>query len=165
MANEQIDAFLKAAEPEPPPAPEPEPAAAAPEPPEKPTAPQPEPDAGPEVPEGEVIPRGAYEAERRRRQDWKERAARAEAERDALNRQLEEAKRAPAPAPSQQQAPLPPLDPQQDPQGFVQRVQSVMLNERLNNSEMFLREKLGPEKVDEYVTEFKQAAEADPALY
>ena len=85
-------------------------------------------------------------------------------------RQLEEAKKAPPPAPQQpppQMQPLP--DPQQDPVGFARgfaiQQQQMLLNERLNMSEMMLREKLGPDKVDEYVNEFKQHAERDPTLF
>ena len=85
-------------------------------------------------------------------------------------RQLEEAKKAPPPQPQQpppQMQPLP--DPQQDPVGFARgfaiQQQQMLLNERLNNSEMMLREKLGPDKVDEYVNEFKQHAERDPTLF
>jgi len=169
MPKEEIDAFLGAT-PAAEPAPAPTPAAAPPEAPpaaDKATEAKPPPDDAepPEALDGEpVIPRRAYEDERRKRQDWKEKAARAEGELAELRRQMEEAKR-PQPAPPQQMPAMPPIDPSQDPQGFVQRVQSVMLNERLNNSEMFLREKIGPEKTEEYVAEFKQAAERDPTLY
>ena len=45
------------------------------------------------------------------------------------------------------------------------RMQQVLLNERLNNSEMMLREKLGPEKVDQYVQEFKEFARRDQTLF
>ena len=110
-----------------------------------------------------VIPRRAYEDERRKRQDWKEKAARLEGELAAMKRQQEEAQRVasqPQPMP-----PLAPIDPAQDPQGFTIRLQQVLLNERLNNSEMMLREKLGPEKVDEYVAEFKQLAQRDQTLF
>ena len=84
-----------------------------------------------------------------------------EGELAAVRRQQEEAAR---PQP-QQMPPLAPIDPSQDPQGFTNRLQQVLLNERLNNSEMMLREKLGPEKVDEYVAEFKQLAQRDQTLF
>ena len=41
-----------------------------------------------------------------------------------------------------------------DPQGFLQRVQNVMLNERLNNSEQMLRREVGAEKVDAAIEDF-----------
>lgn len=133
---------------------------------------EPDDDAEPPAPRpGEaVIPRHALEDERRKRNDWKERAVKAETQHQELMRQLEEAKKAPPPAPQQpppQMQPLP--DPQQDPVGFARgfaiQQQQMLLNERLNMSEMMLREKLGPDKVDEYVNEFKQHAERDPTLF
>ena len=144
-------------------APEPKADAKAPAEPKAATA-TPEPDdAEPPQPlDGEpVIPRRAYEDERRKRQDWKEKAARLEGELAAVRRQQEEAQR----QPPQQMPPLAPIDPSQDPGGFTIRLQQVLLNERLNNSEMMLREKLGPEKVDEYVNEFKHLAQRDQTLF
>jgi hypothetical protein len=61
--------------------------------------------------------------------------------------------------------PLAPIDPSQDPTGFTVRIQQVMLNERLNNSEMLLRDKIGDDKVTEYVQEFQQLAQRDPTLF
>jgi len=178
-ANEQIDAFLKGGAPEAAETPASEPAAdsaaAAPEAPAPAVTPAPataEDDTDPPEPrEGEpIIPRSAYEAERKRRQDWKEKAARAEGELAELRRQMEEARRpqpAPAQQPQYQQRPMP--DPNTDLQGYLvaleQRNEARALNMQLNTSEMFLREKIGPEKVNEYVSEFKRAAEADPSLY
>jgi len=180
-ANEQLEAFLAEAMPT-------EAAPAAPEAPQ--TAPTPEPaptpapeakapqakpeddDADPPAPiEGEaVVPRRALEAERHKRQDWKEKASRAEGELAELRRQLEAAK-APPPAPPQQPMAtfLPQLpDPNVDPIGYIQQVttrqQHAMLNERLNFSEMMVREKIGTEKLDGYVTDFKRAMETDPTL-
>jgi len=49
--------------------------------------------------------------------------------------------------------------------GFTVRIQQVMLNERLNNSEMLLRDKIGDDKVTEYVQEFQQLAQRDPTLF
>ena len=170
MANE-LDSFLASeaqaatAEPAPPAAPEAPPAAPASDPAPKAAAEPKAPDDDAEPPQpldGEpVIPRRAYEDERRKRQDWKEKAARLEGELAAMKRQQEEAAR-PQPQPM---PPLAPIDPAQDPQGFTNRLQQVLLNERLNNSEMMLREKLGPEKVDEYVNEFKQLAARDQTLF
>ena len=180
-ANEQLAAFLAEATPT-------DAAPAAPEAPQ--TAPTPEPtptpaveakapqakpeddDADPPAPiEGEaVVPRRALEAERRTRKDWKEKASRYEGENAELRRQLEAAKAPPQPAPQQQPVPtLPQLpDPNVDPIGYIQQVttrqQHAMLNERLNFSEMMVRDKIGTEKLDGYVTDFKRAMETDPTL-
>jgi len=184
--NEQLESFLAsesapapAAEPAPPAAPEATPAAATPkpeakaEPASKATTAKPDAEEDtdpPEALEGEpVIPRRAYEDERRKRQDWKERAARLEGELAAYRKQQEEAQRRaaapPQPAPTYQ----PPPDPAVDPRGFaqhlVQQQQAALLNERLNNSEMMLREKIGDQKLSEYVEEFRGMAEADPTLF
>ena len=176
MANDQLESFLSseaqaagaqptspAATEAPPAAPEPKADAKAPAEPQAATATPELDDAEPPQPlDGEpVIPRRAYEDERRKRQDWKEKAARLEGELAAMKRQQEEAQR-PQPQPM---PPLAPIDPAQDPQGFTMRLQQVLLNERLNNSEMMLREKLGPERVDEYVAEFKQLAARDQTLF
>jgi hypothetical protein len=173
--NEQLDSFLaseaQAATVEPTPREAPEPRQEAPEPkadakpaPESKAAEKPqEDDAEPPQPlDGEpVIPRRAYEDERRKRQDWKERAARLEGELTAIRRQQEEA-RQPQP---EQMPPLQPIDPAQDPVGFTARLQQVLLNERLNNSEERIREKIGDEKLNEYVNEFKQLAQRDQTLF
>jgi hypothetical protein len=177
MANEQLDSFLaseaQAATAEPTPREAPEPRQEAPEPkaeakpaPESKAAEKPpEDDAEPPQPlDGEpVIPRRAYEDERRKRQDWKEKAARLEGELAAYKRQQEEAQqRASQP---EQMPPLQPIDPAQDPVGFTARLQQVLLNERLNNSEERIREKIGDEKLNEYVNEFKQLAQRDQTLF
>jgi hypothetical protein len=182
MANEQLEGFLasevaSAAEPAPPAAPEPPPEAAAPkpeakaEPAPKAAAAKSEPDDDgppPKALEGEdVIPLRAYEDERRKRNDWKEKAARLEGELAAYKRQQEDAqRRAAAPPPQPQQ---PPPDPATNPQGWAQHVvqqqQAALLNERLNNSEMMLADKIGAEKLSEYVQEFRGLAEADPTLF
>ena len=47
----------------------------------------------------------------------------------------------------------------------MQQQAATLLNERLNNSEMMLREKIGDEKLGEYVEEFRQMAQADPTLF
>jgi hypothetical protein len=80
-----------------------------------------------------------------------------------LAKQLEEIKK--APPPQVQREPMAPIDPAQDPQGFVARIQSVMLNERLNTSELLLRKELGSDKVDAAIADFKQAADTDQTLY
>jgi len=157
MANEQVDAFLKGesepapaetppveAEPIPQPAPEP--------------APQPENDDDEPLPvaaEGEpAVPRRALEDERHKRQNYAVQAAKFEAERDMLAKQLEEIKKAPPPPPAEPRAPI---DPSKDPH-------AALLNERLNISEMLARDKLGDDKVDLAVREFETASKADPTL-
>ena len=49
---------------------------------------------GEPAPHEAIVPRSAYQKERERRQNWVERAGRAEAERDALAKQLEDAAKA-----------------------------------------------------------------------
>jgi hypothetical protein len=184
MANQELESFLKgetatvteappeapqaAAEP---PAPKPE---AKPEPAAKADKAKPEADEDtdpPEPLEGEpVIPRRAYEDERRKRQDWKARAVQAETRHQESQRQLEEAtRRATAPPPQPQAPPQPPPDPVTDPRGYAQYVEQREaqreLNARLNNSEMYIRDKVGDEKLSEYVNEFRQLANADPTLF
>ena len=134
--------------------------------------PEPEDEADPpEALEGEqVIPRRAYEDERRKRQDWKARAVEAETKHKELQRQFEDAqRRATAPPPQPQAPPQPPPDPATNPRGFAQHVvqqqQAALLNERLNNCEMMLADKIGAEKLYEYVSEFRNLANADPTLF
>jgi len=177
MANEQLDSFLasetQAATPEPAPREAPEPRQEAPEPKAEATRP-PEPKAAEKPPEDDdepserldhdgksYIPQQVLERERKRRQDWKEKAARLEGELAAYKAQQEQA-RQPQP---EQMPPLAPIDPAQDPVGFTARLQQVLLNERLNNSEERLREKIGDEKLNEYVNEFKQLAQRDQTLF
>jgi hypothetical protein len=133
--------------------------------PAKPAAtPDPDDDAEPGDPEpGQpIVPRTAYEKERQRRQNWVERASRAEAERDALAKQLEDAKKGPPPPPPQ---PLPPIDPATDPEGYTRRMRGVVLNERLNTSEMMAMDKHGKEKIDAETEYFKKRGEAEPRLW
>jgi hypothetical protein len=119
-----------------------------------------------------TVPLAALEGERKARQDWKEKASRAEGELAELRRQLEEAKRPPTPVPQQQQAPAPQMlplpDPNVDPVGYVTafaaRQQVAMFNERLNNSEMMMREKMPAAELDAYVADFKRELERDPSL-
>jgi hypothetical protein len=171
--NAQLEAFLSGApEPEPqqaPPAtPESTPPAEPPKGPPEPPVVEPDDDGDPPEPSpGEpVVPRRALEDERHKRQNYVAQAAKFEAERDMLAKQLEELKRAP---PQQAQQPAQPqyqpIDPAQDPAGYHARIQGVLLNERLNMSEMMLRKELGAEKVDAAIAEFKQHAAADPRLY
>jgi len=189
MANEQLEQFLAsesapapAAEPAAPAAPEAPPAAATPKPEAKPdpgakaAAAKPEAEAEDDEPSDRLerdgksyIPQQVLERERQRRQDWKEKAARYEGELAATRRQLEEIQRRAAAPPQPQPQYQPPPDPAADPRGFaqhlVQQQQAALLNERLNNSEMMLREKIGDQKLNEYVGEFRSMAEADPTLF
>jgi hypothetical protein len=127
--------------------------------------PEPDDDAetGDPEPGQPIVPRTAYEKERQRRQNWVERAGRAEAERDALAKQLEEAKKPPAPAADPPR--FEPIDPAKDPVGYTRRVQGVMLNERLNTSEMMAVDKHGKEKIDAETAYFQQRAKTDPSLF
>jgi hypothetical protein len=186
---DNLDAFLGGkTEPNPPAAPEaatapaetaaPDTAGGAQKPPEPPQA-DPEDADPPEPAEGEaVVPRRALEDERHKRQDWKRQAVEAQTQRDELRKQLEEAKRQASQPPPQpvQQPPQPQIryiDPTQDPIGFAAQVQQLAdqrAAERAHHmnanwSEFNLRKELGDAKVDELITEFKQAAEADPSLY
>lgn len=186
----ELDEFLAQGRPESEPAPAPEPGRAEPRPtteqapqpesappPEKPAEPDPE-DAEPEAQHDGAIPRVVYDAERRGRRDWKEkairseeRASRYETEATELRKQLDEAKRvvatpaAPPPPPFQ----LPDLpDFATDPQGYIHalsaRHEFNLLNQKLNDSEERLRDKIGDEKTDEYKAEFMKLAEADETL-
>lgn len=100
----------------------------------------------PPAPESEKhVPLSALEAERKTRQDWKEKAVRAEERQKALEAQLEQIR--------QQQ----PQQPQQPPSA-----EALVLNERFNMSEMMLRQQ--HEDVDEVIGRFMQEAEKNPAL-
>ena len=118
----------------------------------------------------QAVPREALEAERRRRQDWKEKAARAEGELAALRRELEAARRPQQPQPQPQPVyRAPPPDPNTDPQGYAQyaydeRVREK-INDNLNVSEWMLRDKLGDDVVNGLQQEFKAMAEADQTLF
>jgi hypothetical protein len=184
MANQALDSFLEKLEPAPeapPPPAEPEPVSTGVSEPEakatpdavKPDDAEDDDGAPPAPKDGEsVVPLHALEATRRARNDWKDKAARAEGELAALRRQLEEAKAAP-PAPPAQPQPMPQPQPTvsfaEDPEGWAAQLrmqqQEMLMHERANISEMRLNDKIGPEKVAEMKAEFKRAAEADPTLY
>lgn len=119
----------------------------------------------------QAVPREALEAERRRRQDWKQKAAQREGENAELRRQLEALQRAPV-QPQQQPQQVyrpPPPDPNTDPQGYQQYAHQVemerQINQNLNYSEWMLRDKLGDETVSELQAEFKRMAEQDQTLF
>jgi hypothetical protein len=173
----QLDAFLSSgAQPEATETPAPEPSKASPE--AAPTkaapaakepakaAPEPDDDAEPGEPEpGQPnVPRSAYEKERQRRQDWKSRASAAEAEKAMLLKQLEEARK-PPPQSTPPPAMLEPIDPVRDPEGYTRRMRGVVLNERLNTSEMLALEKHGKEAIDAETEYFQKRTQQDPRLW
>ncbi|HXI78380.1 MAG TPA: hypothetical protein VNH21_14660 [Steroidobacteraceae bacterium] len=167
----ELDGFLKGEEP-------PDPAPAAPDPAPAPTPAvesKPPPPAEPEeadpepAREGEaVIPRRAFEAIRHERQDWKAKAIEAQTRLAEVQRQFEEATALAQRAATAAAPPAPPIDPAVDPVGFVralaEQAQRDRINERLNNSEEALREKIGAEAVDALIAEFKAEAAKNPAL-
>jgi len=123
-----------------------------------------------------TVPREALEAERRRRQDHKERAARAEGENAELRRQLEALQRGAAPQPPQPQQPAQPPstplwrmpevpipNPLEDPAGYAQalfyeqrrQLEVDRFNHRLDQSEERARAKLGDETVDKLIADFR----------
>jgi len=130
-------------------------------------------DASPASTEGgsQAVPREALEAERRRRQDWKQKAAQREGENAELRRQLEALQRAPVQQQPQSQPVYraPPPDPQTDPQGYAQYAYDEKVREKINDnlnfSEWMLRDKLGDETVSQLQQEFKAMAEADQTLF
>jgi len=173
----QLDAFLSSgAQPEATETPAPEPSKAAPEAaPEKSApaakepakaAPEPDDDADPGEPNPNeaIVPRSAYEKERQRRQDWKSRASAAEAEKAMLLKQLEEARK-PPPAAAAPPAMLEPIDPARDPEGYTRRMRGVVLNERLNTSEMMALDKHGKEVIDAETEYFQKRTQQDPRLW
>jgi hypothetical protein len=90
------------------------------------------------------VPLEALEAERKGRQDWKEKAIRAEAELENLRRQQQAIQQGPQP-----------MEP-------LQQMQVQMVNERFNLSETLVREKHAD--VDEVIATFKEAMAQNPAL-
>jgi len=170
----QLDAFLSSgAQPEATETPAPEPSKASPEAaPEKSApvkadkaAPEPEDDEPGEPEPGQPNgPRSAYEKERQRRQDWKSRASAAEAEKAMLLKQLEEARK-PPPQSTPPPAMLEPIDPVRDPEGYTRRMRGVVLNERLNTSEMLALEKHGKEAIDAETEYFQKRTQQDPRLW
>lgn len=92
-----------------------------------------------------LVPVAALEAERKGRQDWKEKAIRAEAALEELRKQQSQ----------------PSSTTQQDqPTQWTPEV--ALLNERMNMSEIMVRQQ--HQDVDEMVEVFKKAAEQNPAL-
>jgi hypothetical protein len=177
----ELDAFLDTgkqpaaptdAAPAPAPAAEPPPSAPAAKPDTaKADAPKAAPDPPPPDPDedighdGGMIPASTFH---KARTDWKTKTVEAQTEARILREQVEAFKKqsaAPPPQPQQQQPPPEPLDPVRDPVGYHNRLQSVLLNDRLNLSEMLEREKHPPEAFEAAVVEFQQAAAQQPDLY
>jgi hypothetical protein len=182
MARE-LDEFLAQGRPEPEPAPPPPESTPPPEQPQQPAVPAkeapakaPEPEAEeaePELQHDGAVPRPTFDKVRHERRDWKEKAVRYETEATELRKQLEEAKRVVAapPQPQPQPVPLqvPPLpDFHTDPQGYIEALSARhafdLLNQKLNSSEQWLRDKIGDDKVDSYLADFNEMAQADPSL-
>jgi hypothetical protein len=114
-----------------------------------------------------TVPFSAFE---KVRNDWKSKAAAADARAEELRRQLDDLKRMQAaPPPAAVEPPPPPPDVAKDPQAwaanFTREQQRMLLNERLNMSEAMVAERIGREDLDKYVAEFKQAATKDPLLF
>lgn len=129
-----------------------------------------EPTAEPEPPEGTMVPVKALQAERRERQDWKEKATRFEereraavAETERLKVELATARTMPVPVPTQapQQAYVP--NPLEDPVGHANWLQNQRLEDRLNMSEAMLKQENLPD-MQVAIEAFKTAATANPAL-
>jgi len=128
-------------------------------------APEPDDDADPGEPNPNeaIVPRSAYEKERQRRQDWKSKAVKAETEMAMMAKQLEDARKPPPAATPPPQ--LEPIDPVRDPEGYTRRMRGVVLNERLNTSEMLALEKHGKETIDAETEYFQKRTQADPRLW
>lgn len=140
-----------------------------------------EPEAEPDVEGRTLVPLTALQAVRKTNQDWKERAIRAEEQakaREAANadlaRQLEEARKVPAPQ-AGQPAPATPSapNPYEDPEGYerfqAQQARAMQNAEiaftvRCDLTEVALKEKEGAEAVDAAVKTFGELVKANPAL-
>ena len=175
MANAKLEAFLAANEPEavaaPTEAPEPPPAdtgQAAPvesKPDAAPSEAPQEADDG-DLPEaGPSVPRQALLDERSKRQNWVERASRAEAQAEELRKQIEGLRK-----PAQ---PMPQPQPQQHQQFQfsnpdthpAQYAAEQAMNTVFNVSEMLARREHGDEHVDKLVNDFAEMARNDPTLW
>lgn len=108
--------------------------------------------------------REAVEATKKERNDYKGERDRLQGEMAAIKAELEAARKAPPAAPVQEEQPEPLAipNPVEDPQGYHAYQQRMLFNERLNQSEMMLRDQ--HDDVDEKMAVFKQAATANPAL-
>ncbi|RQS88066.1 hypothetical protein DF048_27480 [Burkholderia seminalis] len=106
-------------------------------------------DAPPASEPGQMVPLKALEEERKGRQDWKEKAIRFEEQ----LKQLRESN-AQQPAAPQQQA--------QQPAPMT--YEGALLNERMNMSEMMVRQQHGDADVDAALEVFQKAVQENPAL-
>lgn len=97
---------------------------------------------------GKHVPLAALEAERKGRQDWKEKALRLEGEMKAWR--------------EQQSAASQPQEPQVERNPF-EVMQERILNERFNTSELIARQKY--EDIDDKIKVFQEAMAKNPALY
>lgn len=129
-------------------------------------------EAAEEIPEDVRGLRGALQAERAKRNDWKGQADRLTGELTATKAQLEAALKPPpapvvaaaAPVPAAPPAPVTVPNPVEDPAGYHAHTQRLMFNERLNMSEAMLRSQHPDADVDARLAVFKKAADANPAL-
>jgi hypothetical protein len=151
--------------PTPPPAAKPEPKDAKPEAKAEPPKPEPEPEPDDDIGhDGNMIPPSVFN---KARTDWKSKVVEAQTQARMLREQIEAIQKqqaAPPPAPPAYQPPVV-LDPARDPVGYHNRLQEVLLNDRLNMSELMEKEKHPPEVFEAAVNEFKDMAIKDPALF
>jgi len=177
VAHPKLEAFLAANEPDPPPAPTeaPEPPAA---PPASEPAPEPKPAPAPseapdapdddaDVPErdgGPSVPRQALLDERSKRQNWVERASRAEALAEERRLQLEQLQkqREALARPQQPEQQFQFADPRTDPATYAAQ---QSMNAVFNVSELLARREHGDEVVDKLVQDFSEMASRDPMLW
>lgn len=106
-------------------------------------------DAPPASEPGQMVPLKALEEERKGRQDWKEKAIRFEEELKHLRASQGQQQ------PSQQQ---------QQPAPTTLTYESALLNERMNMSEMMVRQQHGDDDVDKALEVFQKAVQENPAL-
>ena len=110
---------------------------------------RPQTDAPPASEPGQMVPLKALEEERKGRQDWKEKAIRFEEELKHLRASQGQQQ------PSQQQ---------QQPAPTTLTYESALLNERMNMSEMMVRQQHGDDDVDKALEVFQKAVQENPAL-
>ena len=183
--NKKLEAFLASEAgdnrpaPQPQEPPKPEPQQSPPAEPKEPTAPpEPQQEADDEEQPREarigepVVPREALLDERAKRQDWKEKAVRAEALAAEREKQAEDLRKRIEALEKRQQAPPQPQQ-QQPGQQFqftpwevdpVRRQQEELLNHKFDQSESFARYKLGDEVVDKLIADFAEMTAQNPAL-
>ncbi|WP_124485574.1 MULTISPECIES: hypothetical protein [unclassified Burkholderia] len=102
-------------------------------------------DAPPASEPGQMVPLKALEEERKGRQDWKEKAIRFEEELKHLRAQGQQ-------------------PPQQQQQPVSLTYEQGLLNERMNMSEMMVRQQHGDSDVDSALEIFQKAVQENPAL-